>query len=256
MLVPTLFNRAAALDVQRHAAWRLDAKGPSWRAAASLNAVFLTTQEFAEACSDYAIVFVPTAGQGQTHLAPIAVLGTQAGENLYLEGKQWRARHVPALLQAYPFAVQRRDTQDWDIVIDEAWEGWSQSQGTALFQPDGSPSETLEHIRQSLQALEVEVQRTRVLGELLTQHQLLRDMRFEAQASDGQKITLQGFLAVDENKLAALSDTAVLALHRSGALGLIHAHQISMRHMRRLMEWRVARSAASNATAAAPDQST
>ena len=256
MLVPTLFTRAAALDAQRHGDWRLQASGPSWRAATALNAVFLTTQEFADACSEYPIVFVHTAGEGQTHLAPIAVLGTQAGENLYLEGAQWRARHVPAVLQAYPFAVQRRDAQTWDILIDEAWEGWSQSAGLALFQPDGSPSEALERIRQSLQTLEVEVQRTRLLGDLLLKHQLLRDMRFEAQAPDGQKITVQGFLAVDESKLAALSDEAVVELHRSGALGLLHAHQISMRHMRRLMEWRLARQAGQPSANAAPPPST
>ena len=252
MLVPALFTRAAALDPQRHGSWRLQAQGPSWRAASSLNAVFLTTQEFAEACSDYPIVFVHTAGDGPSHLAPIAVLGTQAGENLYLEGTQWRARHVPAVLQAYPFAVQRSDAQTWDVVIDEAWDGWSQTAGPALFQPDGAPSETLERIRQSLQALEVEVQRTRILGDLLLKHQLLRDMRFEAQAPDGQKITVQGFLAVDESKLAALSDDAVVDLHRSGALGLIHAHQISMRHMRRLMEWRLARQASPPSMSSVP----
>ena len=53
-----------------------------------------------------------------------------------------------------------------------------------------------------------------------------------------------GFLAVDEKKFAALSDDKVLELHKNGALGLIHAHQISMRHMRRLVEWRQQREAA------------
>jgi hypothetical protein len=56
---------------------------------------------------------------------------------------------------------------------------------------------------------------------------------------------VDGFLAVDEKKFAALSDEKVLELHKNGALGLIHAHQISLRHMRRLVQWRQERAAAS-----------
>ena len=70
-------------------------------------------------------------------------------------------------------------------------------------------------------------------------HGLLKDMRFEAVTPQGQKLVIDGFLAVDEDKLAQLPDALVVELHRNGALGLIHAHQISLRQMRKLIEWRV-----------------
>jgi hypothetical protein len=44
--------------------------------------------------------------------------------------------------------------------------------------------------------------------------------------------------------LAALADAQVLEFHRNGVLGLIHAHQLSMRHMRKLVSWRQAREGA------------
>jgi hypothetical protein len=55
---------------------------------------------------------------------------------------------------------------------------------------------------------------------------------------DGQKLQVDGFLAVDEARFAALPDADVLSLQRSGMLGLIQAHFISLGNMRKLMQWR------------------
>jgi hypothetical protein len=107
----------------------------------------------------------------------------------------------------------------------------------------------LSAVRNQLEKIEAEVQRTRLFGEALVQADLLTEMRFDATLPDGKTLTVDGFLAVDEKKFAALSDAKVLELHKNGALGLIHAHQISMRHMRRLVEWRQQREAASTASA-------
>jgi hypothetical protein len=45
-----------------------------------------------------------------------------------------------------------------------------------------------------------------------------------------------GFSVVDEEKLRALPDATVLELHRSGALGLIQAHLLSLGNAPRLLE--------------------
>jgi hypothetical protein len=106
-------------------------------------------------------------------------------------------------------------------------------------------------VRDQLEKIEAEVQRTRLFGEELVKADLLTEMRFDATLPDGNTLTVDGFLAVDEKKFAALSDAKVLELHKNGALGLIHAHQISMRHMRRLVEWRQQREAGAVAGPAA-----
>jgi hypothetical protein len=134
--------------------------------------------------------------------------------------------------------VARVDASRVVVVIDEAWAGLSRTEGTALFDAEGKPGEYLTNVRAQLEKIEAEIQRTRLFGSALLEAGLLSEMRFEATTPDGQKVTVDGFLAVDEKKFAALSDEKVLELHKSGALGLIHAHQISMRHMRRLVEWR------------------
>ena len=253
MINPALFKKAAAVDTTAHRGWRISPSRPDWSVASELNAMFIASVEFGDACVEYPIVFVNAGNdpQGNRQIAPVAVFGLREKENLYLEpGGAWRASYLPALLQAYPFGIARVDDTRVVVVIDEAWSGWSQSEGTALFKDDGAPSEHLTAVRDQLEKIEAEVQRTRLFGEVLVKADLLTEMRFDATLPDGKTLTVDGFLAVDEKKFAALSDEKVLELHKNGALGLIHAHQISMRHMRRLVEWRQQRETGAGVTAA------
>ena len=244
MINPKLHTQPVALDREQHKALRL-APLPDWAVAARLNALFIAGVEFGDACHEYPIVFL-RAGEseaGKAQAAPVAVFGLRPDDNLYLQGGQWRAQYVPALLRAYPFAIARMDAERYAVCIDMACPGLSQSGGQALFGEDGQPLEFLQNMQQQLQQIEGEIQRTRAFGEMLLAHDLLQDMRFDADLPDGKKLTVDGFLAVDEKRLSELSDADTLALCRNGALGLIHAHQLSLKHMSRLVQWQQARSA-------------
>jgi hypothetical protein len=59
-------------------------------------------------------------------------------------------------------------------------------------------------------------------------------MRFEAQMNDGQKVEVEGFLAVNAEKLQALPDDKVVELHRNGLLQLLEMHRLSLSNMGRL----------------------
>ena len=101
-----------------------------------------------------------------------------------------------------------------------------------------------------LEQFELEVQRTREIGRLLVEKDLLREMRFDAELPDGQKLKVDGFLSVDEKQLAKLGDVDLLALHRNGVMGLVYAHLVSMGNLRKLVQWRIDASV----LVAAPDQ--
>ena len=45
--------------------------------------------------------------------------------------------------------------------------------------------------------------------------------------------------AVEEQLLAKLSDADVLLLQRSGVMGLIYAHLVSLGNLRRMVQWRI-----------------
>jgi len=152
-------------------------------------------------------------------------------------------RYVPAVLRLFPFALARVGPSEMVVCFDESWVGFG-SEGEALFNAAGEPSEFTLNVQKQLENFEVEVERTRLAGAVLVDKGLLRDMRFDATLPDGSKVSVDGFLTVDEDKLSKLSDADVVALTRNGLMGLIHAHQISLGNMARLVEWHVERLAA------------
>jgi hypothetical protein len=123
------------------------------------------------------------------------------------------------------------------VCVDAGWKGLQDKEGEALFDAQGEPTAFLKNVQKQLEELEQEIERTRLLGELLMDLDLLQEMRFDATLPNGEQLVVDGFLTVNEQRLAALTDAQVLDLYRKGVLGLIHAHQVSLGNMRRLVEW-------------------
>lgn len=246
MIHPALHKNPVALDRDEHRTLRVRQDHADVSHTAALNSMFLTAVEFADACKEYPIVFVRAGTDPQTQkpdIAPVAVFGLTPDENLFADGTQWRADYVPAVLRAYPFAMAQLNEQNYAVCIAREWPGFSETEGTPLFDADGAPTAYLKDMQQFLEKLELEVQRTRLVGQKLVELELLRDMRFDATLPDGNKLTVDGFLAINEAKFAALPDDKVLELHRSGILGLINAHQLSLGNMTRLIQRRGRRTA-------------
>ena len=246
MINANLHRQPVPLDPTQHRELKF---GPvtDWSVASRLNAIFVAATEFTDACKEYPIVFV-RAGRdagGRELIAPIAVLGVMAEQNLYIgDGGSWRATYMPAVLRTYPLCIGRVDEQRLLVCMDMAWPGLGNpSNSQALFDPDGQPSPMLKEMQQHLEVLEGEIQRTQSVGDRLLELDLLRDMRFDATLPDGRQHTVDGFLAVDQEKAQNLPDNVVVELHRNGLLGLIQLHWTSLGLMRRLMDWHLLRSA-------------
>ena len=243
MINEQLHKTPVALDRVKHRALKLDRSANDMNRLTLLNAFFVSVGEFAEACKDYPLVWVD-AGKGpvgKQHVAPLAVFGVQPNQNLCIDGDKWRVRYVPAMLRFYPFAVARTSPNEMVLCVDESWKGLGNESGDPLFKPDGEPTELTMQVNQQLQDLEVDIERTRLVGDKLMSLGLLREMRFDATLPDGKTLKVDGFLTIDEEKLGKLSDGDVLDLARGGVLGLIHAHQISLTNMARLAEWHAER---------------
>ena len=242
MINENLHKNAVALDRVKHRNLKLDLAARDMRAMSGLNAFFVAGTEFTDAAKDFPVVWVKagTGDDGKTQVAPIAVFGLKAGQNLCIEGDAWRVRYVPAMLRLYPFALARVSADEMVVCFDESWAGFGTT-GQDLFDAAGEPTEFTAGVQKQLETFEQEVDRTRLAGAMLVEKDLLRDMRFDATMPDGTALVVDGFLTVDEQKMAALSDADILQLQRSGVMGLIHAHQISLGNMTRLVEWHMAR---------------
>jgi hypothetical protein len=244
VIIQTLHRQPVALDRTAHKTLKLRLPVTDWGVAGKLNSLFIAAVEFGDACREYPVVFV-RAGldpQGKPLIAPVAVFGLAQEENLFLQKDgSWRASYLPAVLRMYPFAIGRIDENSFAICVDTGWSGVSQTEGDALFDDVGQPTLLTTTVQKQLEQTETEVQRTRLVGSKLMELDLLREMRFDATLPDGKTISVDGFLTVDEDKLKALPDAALVDLQRTGVLGLIHAHMISLGNMRRLAEWRLQR---------------
>jgi hypothetical protein len=215
--------------------------------------MFVAAVEFGDVCREFPIVFVKAGKEadGRDAIAPIAVLGLTQNQNLYVSGERWRAQYMPAILRFYPFCIARIDQSRFAVCMDTAFKGLNTEEGQPLFDAEGKPAELLQTMQKQLEALEAEIQRTRLVGQRLQELDLLRDMRFDATMPDGSQHTVDGFLTVDETKVTALPDNVVAELHRNGILGLVHLHWVSLGNMRRLVDWHVERSAQAQAQAPA-----
>lgn len=240
MSTPPLYGNLVPLDREVHKKLRLKTDLPIVQRVAGQNSLFLAAVEFPEACKEYPIVFVRVGesapGSGKQAVAPLAVLGLKTGSNLFVKDDKWTGQYAPAYLRRYPFAMARIDENADTIAVcyDETWPGFSETEGSSLFAEDGQPTEFLINAKNFLESFEQEAERTRLICQQLVDLDLLQEMRFDATLQGGEKLEVDGFLALDEPKFANLPDDKVLELHRSGLLSLLEMHRVSMGNMNRL----------------------
>lgn len=232
-----MYGKLEALDREVHANLKLDPVKSVAPRVAGMNSIFITAIEFQDACREFPIVFV-RAGEpvnGRQEIAPLAVLGLKPGSNLFVKGDEWTGNYVPAYVRRYPFAMARIEGAGDNLAIcfDREWGAFSNEAGEALF-ANGEPTEFLLNAKKFLEHFEQETERTRLVCQKLAELDLFTDMRFEASLPDGEKLDVEGFLALNEEKYHALTDAQVLELHRLGLIALIEMHRVSMGNMNRL----------------------
>jgi len=234
-----LYRRPELLDAQQHRHLRLK-ELTDWSVARELHAMFIAATEFAQAALDYPIVFVQGTGKdtkGRTLVSPVVLLGLQPGENLYVNGAKWDARYLPAFVRRYPFfsaPVQGLDRPG--VFIDAAWSGFSDTEGVPLFEADNAPTPALRNAIDFLERFEAESTRTTEFCARLLDLGILKDMRADVQLLGGRQITVEGFQAIDEDKLQNLPDKLVVELHRKGLLMLMQVHLLSLANLRHLVQ--------------------
>ncbi|MFT4269458.1 MAG: SapC family protein [Pantoea sp.] len=201
--------------------------------AADTHFVPLAGNEFFLAARYYPILFV---GEGE-HLAPIALLGLQPGQNLLVDGNgQWeRNSYIPAFVRRYPFVPAPQD-EGFTICFDSACKDWNDSEGNALFDADGNNTPFLEETIRFLGSFTAEVERTNAFVAKLKELELLVDRTLQLRNANGESFALRDFKTVDEARFAQLEDVQVLELHRAGFLGWIYAHLMSLSNANRLFE--------------------
>ncbi len=230
-----LYREPVPLNSQLHRGLRLQ-RFNDFSILSTTHAVMLNAVEFPLAALSFPVVFVP-GDKSDPNIKAVAIFGLVANDNLFVDGQRWLADYIPAFFRRLPFlTAPLAGTDQVSVYIDVQWPGISRTEGDPLFTEEGAHSPTLTAAIEFLQAFDEESQRTAQLGARLEALGLLTPMKADVTLPDGEKLTVDGFMVVDEEKLSKLSEPVVIELHRSGALALVHAHLLSLQQMRRLID--------------------
>jgi SapC len=205
-----------------------------------MHAVFVTATEFLQAGLEFPILFVHSGerdAEGRLLLSPIVLLGLTQGENLCVKGPAWDARYIPAFIRRFPFLTANlKGANAPGVLIDKSWSGLSETEGEPLFDEHDQPAPALKQAMQFLEMFDLEAQRTRMFCARLAELNILKEMKADATLPDGKTLSVDGFYAVDDEKLRELPDSSVLELHRNGMLMLLQMHLASLANLRHLVD--------------------
>jgi hypothetical protein len=188
--------------------------------------------EFRSLQAHYPIVFQKDAQGG---FQPVALLGLREGENLFLQGSHWDASVLPMSIERQPFLIGRGG-DGLSVHIDLDSPRVSTSAGEPLFNEFGATTPFLERISELLGQIHAGMSALPAFIEALLAHELLEPFVLDVGAAEGEGGRLVGYYTIHEERLAALEDAALAALHRGGHLAPIYMAIASLSQFRALIE--------------------
>ncbi len=189
--------------------------------------------EFRNLQAHYPIVFQKSA-QGSFH--PVALLGFQEGDNLFLGPEGWDASYLPLAIEREPFYIGKQDEELLVHVDLDSPRIARDDRGTALFLPHGGSSEHLERVTSVLLAIHEGLQSTPAFVAALLQHDLLESFVLDVEGADGSQSRLSGFYTINEERLAQLPAEPLHRLQQAGQLQAIYMAVASLSNLRGLIE--------------------
>ena len=209
-------------------------RGAAWGDA--VNQITVLPTEFAAAQRDFPIVFHRGADGA---FAAVALLGLDAGENLFLEGDRWTSRHVPWLLARGPFSIGLHARDDGAVEpmvhcdLDDA--RVSRDRGVPLFEPHGGNTPMLDRITDLLQAVHVGHAAQEPMFAAFAAAGLIEPVRLEIQLDETLRYDLIDFHTIGAKALADLDGATLASLNRAGFLALAFHVASSLGNIERLI---------------------
>jgi hypothetical protein len=189
--------------------------------------------EFRELQAFYPIVFRKT--DDGTHFEPVALLGFQEGENLFLTDAGWDSPTVPLTVARQPFLIGI-DGDELMVHVDLDSPRCSEQEGEPVFLPHGGTTEFLESVNSTLLTIHQGLQATPLFMSALVSLDLLESFVLDVELDDGTQGRLAGFYAIHEERLARLDAATLGELHRAGYLQAIFMAVASLSNFRALIE--------------------
>ena len=229
-----MFEKIVPVNKDVHAQTKV-AEIASFAFASKLHIAYVTMQEFTRAAAIFPIVFVED--KDKDAFRPVVLLGLNVGQNLFVDNAgKWRASYVPAIIRRYPFALAPGGTDGQYLVcIDEASSLVGTTQGAALFDDRGEPTQVIDNVKRYLSELQQMEAVTHGFTEFLAKHNMFTPLNLSVR-DNSQVKSILGCYVINEERLNNLSDELFLEIKNKRYLSAVYAHLISLAQTERLVK--------------------
>lgn len=207
----------AILTAEAHRGLRIRAERDAGLGDAVMSCV-VVPNEFRQVQNEYPILF--RLNPERDSFTALALFGFEPGENLFLDGARWDARHRPLAMDIQPFLIGRQSggAGDKQVHVDMASPRIARDEGMRVFDEDGRPTPYLETIAEQLGALDAGLQDSGAFLDALRRYELLEPLTLEVTLDNGSINRLVGFHVIDEDRLRQLDAAALGDLHAADHL--------------------------------------
>lgn len=195
-------------------------------------ACYTVPHEFRLVQNEYPVLFRRDLETGR--FSALVLLGFEAGENLYLDGGRWDARHRPWAMAVQPLLIGRPKEGEGpgQVHIDLGHPRIGKSgEGVRLFDELGQPTRFLDRAAAMLGDLDEGFRESAAFYAALERHGLLEPMSLDVELRDGSKHRLVGYHVIAEERLGGLDGAALGELHRDGHLTPIFMAMASLANL-------------------------
>lgn len=227
------------LDFSRHGKLKVKTH-PGYIHAKTRHLAAVNVSELGIASSTFPIVFVQNPRDQRYML--MAMLGLKAGENIYQGDEYWESTYVPMVIQRHPFMVGYDDREQDSaqlaacIEMDSACVG--ETDGIALYNADGTPSELLSNVQHMLGLMFEAGKFTGQFIEKLQELGLITSFDLILLGQGGEQSRVTGLYTIDETKLKALSGEQLKDLQTRDFLAPCHLMLVSLYQLNQLIRQR------------------
>lgn len=230
-----------AVDNKNHRKLQIDASKLALHGA-DLNMIPVLMSEFSSVAVQYPIALTKNGDTGE--FVFIALLGFEAGENLFWQNGEWQGLYLPMQIRRQPFFVgqpkenNQATTQSGDhiVCIDSQSPAVTNEGGMAIFDERGLDTEYFQEAKACLAHILKGEAENKILIDNLQKMDLLQSMSLKITFINQVSTHLNGLYTVDKDKLAKLNDEQVLHLHKLGLLAAAHTLSTSLTHVQTLID--------------------
>ncbi|XPF94558.1 SapC family protein [Colwellia sp. RE-S-Sl-9] len=226
------------LDTNKHKNTRV-IKGRGAKFGENIHLVPVVAAELNKLILEYPVCLIKDNETGQFGLS--ALLGFEAGENLFLNEEQWDANYIPLHIRRQPFMVAVNSPaganptpENTVITINMDNTRVQEAEGERIFDDEGNTTAYMNEVNNQLATLINGMIQTEAFIKILSKHDLIEAVQLTVSFNNEDK-RFDGIYTINEDKLKKLSTEVLTELHQKGYLQACYLLMASIGHVQKLI---------------------